>query len=108
MQKFSFLSLMMISILLSPVLLAQENGYSESYKNGIYEKGFYLNGQKDGIWLYELKNGNLSLIESYKEGIKQGAFIEFDKGGYITKQSYFADWRKFIISPYTDYYGQPP
>ena len=52
MQKFSFLSLMMISILLSPVLLAQENGYGESYKNGIYEKGFYLNGQKDGIWLY--------------------------------------------------------
>lgn len=38
------------------------------------EKGQYVNGVKEGVWVYWYKNGNKSIKENYKEGKRVGLY----------------------------------
>ena len=73
------------------ISIAQQDGYFEKSIGANTEKGYYVNGEKDGTWVTELRDGSISKIESFKDGVKQGIFLEFDRKGHISKQSYYKE-----------------
>lgn len=72
-----------ICILLSITLNAQEEGrwYEENHKgtNTLWRTGTLLPGDKpDGKWKYYTREGKISKVINWKNGLKDGAFIEYD------------------------------
>ncbi len=62
-------------------------------KSGVtYSEGNYLNNLKDGLWLtHSVENDMLMQVENYKQGIKNGIFIEISKQGNLVSEQYFTN-----------------
>jgi antitoxin component YwqK of YwqJK toxin-antitoxin module len=73
--------------------------YSDS-SNDEYEKGFYVNGKREGIWEKGSDSGNNEKT-TYRSGLKQGPF-ESQDSEHITTGAYHADlkhgvWKTWAI-----------
>ncbi len=84
---------------------AQDNGYAKSNlpglngwqkgnktnsKGQLEEDGTYFNGKRDGAWnTYHTKNGLISSITHYKDGQKNGAFIQINDRGNVEVVAYY-------------------
>ena len=95
MKRFSVFAIITFLVVAGFSVFAQEkNGYAEEVKGGYTDKGYYIDGEKDGAWVTEMRNGNIFKIESFRNGIKEGVFIQFDqKKGFVSKQSYYKNGR---------------
>ncbi|NTW25588.1 MAG: toxin-antitoxin system YwqK family antitoxin [Lentimicrobium sp.] len=62
-------------------------------KSGVtYSEGNYLNNLKDGLWLtHAVENDMLIQVENYKQGIKNGIFVEISKQGNLVSEQYFTN-----------------
>jgi antitoxin component YwqK of YwqJK toxin-antitoxin module len=82
-------------------LFAQEQKTNQTdargLKQGVWEektasgisKGSYLNDLKEGNWIMHGSNGNLTRIESFSKGIRNGIFVEIDQRGYLVSEMYY-------------------
>jgi len=68
----------------------KQGSWEEKTATGI-SKGVYLNDQKEGNWISYGSNGNLTRIESFARGIRQGIFVEIDQRGYLVSEMYYKD-----------------
>lgn len=56
----------------------REGSWVEFHPDGtLKERGRYINGKKEGQW-EEYHNGNLTSIFNYKNGLRDGEFVEFN------------------------------
>jgi len=68
-------------------------------KQGLWEektssgssKGNYLNDQKEGNWLSYGSNGNLTRIEAFSKGLREGIYVEIDQRGYLVSEMYYVN-----------------
>ncbi len=94
MKMFKVFTIIAFFLVLGFSAHAQKNGFVEEAKGGNTEKGYYINDKKDGAWVTETRNGDVSKIESYRNGVKDGVFIDFDrKKGFVSKKAYFKEGR---------------
>ncbi|MGB0840522.1 MAG: hypothetical protein ACPGXL_10290, partial [Chitinophagales bacterium] len=63
----------------------------ESAKKGqLSEEGYLKGGGKEGNWMtYHEKNGMPAIIQSYRNGKKDGAYIKLDDRGQMTEKGSF-------------------
>ena len=72
---------------------APDGRFTTKANDGSVIEGYVLNGRKDGTWI-EYFGSNMYLpnkIVTYEKGRKNGAYIEIDKTGSITKKSEYKD-----------------
>lgn len=79
-----------------------ENNYYKpgtDTNNYIKTVGYFLDGQKNGVWTEYAKRGKVSTISTYKNGKLNGAYHEFDfytgqlkMGGYYVNDMKDGDW----------------
>lgn len=62
-----------------------------SRNNNIQLEGNYLSDKRDSIWKLYYTTGDLKVIVPYKNGLKTGKSIIYDKAGGIVQISYFKD-----------------
>lgn len=67
------------------------------YKNLLVKEMTYNYGSLNGEVRYYDSDGNLSEIECYLDGVKEGFQIEYDKNGNITKKEYILDGKNIKI-----------
>jgi antitoxin component YwqK of YwqJK toxin-antitoxin module len=92
MKRFNVFAIIVLFVITGFSASAQEdkNGFSEETKGSYVDKGYYVDGKKDGAWVTETRNGNIFKIESYRNGVKEGVFLKFDqKKGFVSQQEYF-------------------
>ncbi len=64
--------------------------YSKYYRsNQLAEKGKFNYGLKDGTWKKWNENGVIKLIESWKNGERDGIYIAYDSLGNKTNKGYY-------------------
>ena len=52
----------------------------------MWRKGNYINGQRDGLWVYYYKNSELNRKGYFKKENKGGFWHRFKKGGTVWEQ----------------------
>lgn len=69
------------------------NGIVEIYSrnNKLQLEGKYLMDKRDSIWKLYYTTGDLKIVVPYKNGLKTGKSIIYDKAGGIIQVSYFKD-----------------
>lgn len=78
----------------------KEGSYKEDKENGIWKYydrteghlsscGMYLNGQKEGDWIYYTELGDTSEVYQYERGLREGKYIAYDSLGIITKTAIY-------------------
>jgi antitoxin component YwqK of YwqJK toxin-antitoxin module len=67
----------------------------------IEEQGYFFNEKRNGTWVIYHPNEFIKSITTYVNGIQQGAYIEMDKAGKITKK---ANYLNGIEDGETHYY----
>lgn len=99
MKKYLFASV--LSFIMVYGLFAQEQKINQTdargLKQGVWEektatgisKGMYLDDMKEGNWIMHGSNGNLTRIESFSKGIRDGIFVEIDQRGYLVSEMYY-------------------
>jgi len=77
------------------------NDCYELFENKILkQKGFYVKGLKDSIWFDYYDFGGLESISQFKNGKRNGIFLEFYKSGKIKKECNYVDDRQMNLSIY--------
>lgn len=67
-------------------------GNIELYSNGkIQLEGSYLNNKRASLWKLYYKTGDLKVILPYRNGMKMGKSIIYDKAGGIVQISYYRE-----------------
>ncbi|MBK7175548.1 MAG: toxin-antitoxin system YwqK family antitoxin [Bacteroidales bacterium] len=101
MKKVMFTAALMVCSVL--FVFAQESNINKTdakgLKQGAWEEkiatgissGQYIDDQKNGNWISHATNGNLTRIESYSKGIRDGIFVEIDQRGYLVSEMYYVN-----------------
>jgi len=86
-------------------LTGWERGIKMGKQDKIEEEGTYLNGKREGAWTtYHSRNGLVSTITHYKDGLKNGALVQANDRGEIELVAYYINgelegaYKKFIRS----------
>jgi antitoxin component YwqK of YwqJK toxin-antitoxin module len=73
---------------------------------GVEEKGKYYEGEKEGLWKAKyLDNGKVFSEETYLNGIKDGKFVYYHANGVVYKREYYTNGIKEGIWEYIDENG---
>jgi len=79
-----------------------QKGSKTNSKEELEEDGTYFNGKREGAWnTYHTKNGLISSITHYKDGLKNGAFIQMNDRATVELVAYYINdklegpYRKF-------------
>ena len=128
MKKLS-LTLLTCLLFFSPNVVLSETMYDLAKRNGIHymkfsdvpfngiitgnPQGEFKNGKREGIWVWENKNGHLNTKGFYKNGKEDGTWITYfdngqlsDKGDYKNGKkegTWFRYWDKVQLMSKGDY-----
>ncbi len=62
--------------------------FQRNFPNGsVYSKGNFVNGEKEGYWMYYDSYGNLERKERYSEGIQVDSLIDYHSNGKVSTLS---------------------
>jgi hypothetical protein len=104
------LTLLICLIYLSPNGVLSETMYDLGKRDGIYYKKFsdlpfngkitgnpkgeFKNGKREGIWIWENKNGQLNTKGNYKNGKEEGTWSTYYDRGHLSDKGDYKDGRK--------------
>lgn len=66
----------------------KQGPWEEKTATGV-SKGSYVDDQKEGNWISYGTNGNLTRIEVFVKGLREGIFVEIDQRGYLVSEMYY-------------------
>lgn len=73
----------------------KENRLTYYYKNGkVKAEGIFENDMMQGQWLFYRETGQLWQVGSFKDSIKHGHFIRYDRADKLEYDEHFAEGKK--------------
>ncbi len=67
----------------------------EWHENGqLKERGNYIDGKKDGLWMAYYKNGQLAAKGNYIDGKENGLWVSYYKNGQLLAKRNYIDGKK--------------
>jgi hypothetical protein len=109
MRKLS-LTLLTCLLFLSPNVVLSETMYDLGRRGGIYYKKFsdipfsgditgnpkgeFKNGKREGVWIWENKNGQINTKGNYKNGMEDGSWVTYHENGELYTKGDFKNGNK--------------